>query len=181
MVPKVANPSLADVQLRTADGDAVRLGQLLDRPTILVIPRYYGCLPCRGYLSQVSERLEDVRAAGGEALAVAVGADHQAKWLMEERGIGFPLLLDPERRVHEALELPRRWWVALNPRGWLNYARAITRGNRQGKVIEPNQLPGLALLDSDARAVWIHRGRALGDYPKLEEVIARLGQLAAGA
>jgi hypothetical protein len=33
-------------------------------------------------------------------------------------------------------------------------------------------VPGLALLDEDARAVWVHRGRALGDYPTIERVLA---------
>ena len=169
---------LGEIEVQTAAGDPVRLGDLVDRPTVLVIPRYYGCLPCRDYLSRLSAVLDTVHEAGGAALAVSVGADHQARWLMEERGIRFPLLVDPGRRVFDALELPRKWWVALNPRGWVNYARAIARGNRQGKIIEPNQLPGLALLDADAEAVWVHRGRALGDYPKLDGVMEQLRGIA---
>lgn len=175
-LPAVATtpPALAGIHVQNAEGEEVRLGDLVDRPTILVIPRYYGCLPCRDYLRQVSERLGELEQRGVGALAVSVGAAHQARWLLEERGIRLPLLLDPERRVHEALELPRKWWVSLNPRGWWNYARAIARGNRQGKIIEPNQLPGLAVLDAEANAVWVHRGRALGDYPPLDRVLAEV-------
>jgi hypothetical protein len=88
------------------------------------------------------------------------------------------LLVDPARRVYDALDLPRRWWVSLNPRGWWNYLRALRRGNRQGSIVEPNQLPGLALLDADANAVWVHRGKALGDYPPIHEVVSRLHALA---
>ena len=83
--------SLADITLRTTAGELVRLGQLVERPTILVIPRYYGCLPCRDYLLRLSERLDQVEARGG----AAVGADHQARWLMEEKGVRFPLLAIP--------------------------------------------------------------------------------------
>lgn len=165
---------LAEIAVRTVDDEDVRLGELVDRPTILVIPRYYGCLPCRDYLRQVSERYGEVEDAGGAALGVSVGADYQARWLMQEWGIRFPLLVDPDRHVYDALELPRRWWVSLNPKGWWNYARAIARGSRQGRIIEPNQLPGLAILDSAAEPIWVHRGRALGDYPKLDEVLAEL-------
>jgi hypothetical protein len=167
-------PQLADITVQTADGEPIPIGDLVRRPTVLVIPRYYGCLPCRDYLRRLSVRLEDVEAAGGAALGISVGADYQARWLMEEQGIRFPLLVDPERGVYDALELPRRWWVSLNPRGWWNYLRALLRGNRQGRIIEPNQLPGLALLDADARAVWVHRGRALGDYPSIERVLSEL-------
>jgi len=169
--------SLAATSIHRPDGSTVRLGELVDRPTVLVIPRYYGCLPCRDYLGQVSDRLPEIEALGGSALGVSVGADHQARWLTDERGIRFPLLVDSDRRVYDALELPRKWWVALNPRGWWNYARALARGNRQGRFIEPNQLPGLTLLDAGADAVWVHRGRALGDYPDLDEVLARLRAL----
>ena len=97
--------SLADVSVRSVDGAEVRLGDVVDRPTILVVPRYYGCLPCRDYLQQVSQRYDAVQAAGGRAVGVSVGAEHQARWLMEERGIRFPLLLDPDRRLYEAIDL----------------------------------------------------------------------------
>lgn len=172
---------LRDIRVQSIDGQEIRLGDLVERPTILVIPRYYGCLPCRDYLRQVSERYDEVERAGGAALGVSVGAAHQARWLMEERGVRFPLLVDPERHLYDAIDLPRRWWVGLNPRGWVNYGRAIARGNRQGRIISPNQLPGLALLDAGATAIWVHRGRALGDYPKLELVLDKLARLTAGS
>lgn len=168
---------LADLLVRTPTGEVARIGDLVKRLTVLVIPRYYGCLPCRDYLCQVSERLDEVENAGAQALGLSVGADYQARWLVEQRGIRFPLLVDPKREVYDALDLPRKWWVNLNPRGWLNYARAIARGNRQGKIIEPNQLPGLALLDANANAIWVHRGRALGDYPNLDKVLVHLTEL----
>ena len=165
---------LAEVTVRDSSGRTVRIGDLVQQPTILVIPRYYGCAPCRDYLSQVSERLEEVRAAGGAALGVSVGTEQQARWLMEEQGIRFPLLVDPDRQIHGALDLPRKWWVTLNPRGWWNYARAIARGSRQGRVVDANQIPGLALLDANANAVWVHRGKGLGDYPALDDVLEDL-------
>jgi hypothetical protein len=174
MVLKPTEVALADIEVQTAAGDPVRLGDAVDRPTILVIPRYYGCLPCRGYLGDVSKRLDEVTAIGGAALSVSRGADFQARWLAEKKHIRFPLLVDPERRVYEALELPRRWWVILNPKGLWNYLKALLRGNRQGLIIEPIQPPGLAVLDATATAVRIHRGSALGDYPPFNQVLEEL-------
>jgi len=110
-------------------------------------------------------------------LGVSVGTQQQASWLMEEKGIRFPLLVDPDRHIYDALDLPRKWWVTLNPRGWWNYARAIARGSRQGKIVEPHQIPGLALLDANANAVWVHRGKGLGDYPALDDVLEDLRNL----
>lgn len=178
MALKPAEIPLADVEVRRADGTPVLLGVLVDRPTVLVIPRYYGCLPCRGYLRDLSDRLGELEALGAGALAVSSGADFQARWLMDEQGVSFPLLVDPERRTHERLALPRRWWVALNPKGWWNYARAILRGNRQGRIVDPIQIPGLALLDATAVVRSVHRGRALGDYPPIAAVLDELRALA---
>lgn len=165
---------LAHLTVTTADGDTVAVGALVDRPTVLVIPRYYGCLPCRGYLREVSEHLSDLDALGAGALAISSGTDDQAKWLMEDQGVAFPLLIDTERTVHEALELPRKWWVAVHPKGWWNYARALLRGNRQGAIVEPLQLPGLAILDATATVRRVHRGHALGDYPPIRVVLDEL-------
>jgi hypothetical protein len=173
--------SLADIAVEDRDGREVRIGDLVDRLTIIVVPRYYGCLPCRDYLQQVSDRLDEVEAAGGAALGISVGAAHQARWLIEERGIRFPLLVDPERHLYDAIDLPRKWWVGFNPRGWVNYGRAIARGSRQGRIIEPNQLPGLVVLNPNADAISIHRGKALGDYPPLDEVLVELGRAGAPA
>lgn len=174
--------NLSDITLSAHDGSPARIGDLVERPTIVVIPRYYGCMPCRDYLRQVSDRYDEIERADGAALGVSVGADYQASWLIEKYGISFPLLVDPERRLYDALELGRKLSVALNPRGWARYARAIARGNRQGKIIEPIQQPGLALLGAGAEVEWVHRGRTVGDYPPLDEVIERLRALApAGA
>ena len=168
--------ALGEIQVHTTEGNPVSLGDLVSGPAILVIPRHYGCKDCHEYLSQLSGRLEEVSEAGGAALAVSVGADHQARWLMAGR-VRFSLLVDRQRRVHAALDLPRKRWVALVPGAWADYVRALIRGNREGTVIDPNQLPGLALLDASATAVWVHRGRTLDDYPKLDEVLARLRRL----
>jgi peroxiredoxin len=177
MALKEIDVSLAEVVVESVDGEPLRLGELVGRPTVLVIPRYYGCLPCRGYLRELSENLDQIDAAGGGVLAVSVGAAHQARWLMEHKGVRFPLLVDPQRRVYDALDLPRRWWVGLTPKGWCNYVRAIARDSRQGRIVEPNQLPGLALLNERATAVRLHRGSALGDYPPISEVAAELRQV----
>ena len=171
--------TLAEIEVSSLDGAPVRIGDVVERPTILVIPRYYGCMPCRDYLRQAAERYGEVEAAGAAALGISVGADFQAAWLTEHYRIPFPLLVDPKRRVYDALELPRKLSVALNPRGWAKYAAAIAHGNRQGRVIEPFQIPGLALLDSSAAPVWVHRGQALGDYPPLDDVLDRVLRLTA--
>lgn len=127
--------TLANIEVLTPEGDAVRIGALVDRPTILVIPRYYGCLPCRDYLRQVAGRYQEVEATGARAIGLSVGADFQAAWLVEHYGIPFPLLVDPDRKVYEAIELRRKLSVVFNPRGWAKYASAISRSINHRTVL----------------------------------------------
>ena len=34
--------TLADIEVHSATGEPVRLGDLVDHPTLLLLPRYYG-------------------------------------------------------------------------------------------------------------------------------------------
>lgn len=119
---------------------------------------------------------EEIEALGASAIAVASGAAHQARAL-EESGFWFPLLVDPSKQVSRALGVRRIGIGWLDPTGWWTYVRALFRGARQGKITDPLQAPGVALLDSNATARLVHRGTTLGDYPPLASVLARLRSL----
>jgi hypothetical protein len=41
-------------------------------------------------------------------------------------------------------------------------------------VSDPNQAPGVAILDARGVARWIWRGSTVADYPRLPEALARL-------
>lgn len=106
-------------------------------------------------------------------LAVASGAAYQARKL-EEGGIWFPLLVDPAKSVAGALGIRRIGLGWLDPTGWWTYVRALFRGARQGRITDPLQAPGVALIDADGTARFVHRGTTLGDYPSLRTVLDRL-------
>ena len=173
---------LSTLELWTRDDERIQLGEVLrDRPTLLVAVRYYGCLPCQHYLVEVEQHRGALADRGVQVVAVGVAADFQADHLAREHAIGFPLLLDPEQQLYQALEIPRlRWPDLLRPSIWRIYVplflrRHVTRrvtGPRQGRPTgDPVQLPGLAIIDADGRIAYLHRGRRLGDYPPIEEVL----------
>ncbi len=133
-------------------------------------------MPCRDYLSQVRRSRGDIEALGASVLAVASGAAHQAQALQED-GMWFPLLVDPPKRVAAALGIGRIGLGWLDPTGWWTYGRALVRGARQGRITDPLQAPGIALLDVHGTARFVHRGTTLGDYPRLRTVLDRLRAL----
>jgi hypothetical protein len=115
----------------------------------------------------------DIEAIGATAIAVGGSAPHQARALAAE-GSWFPCLLDPQKRVYDALDLGFLGFGLLNPIGCWRYLRGFFRGARQGRVSDPNQAPGVAILDARGVARWIWRGSTVADYPRLPEALARL-------
>lgn len=135
-------------------------------------------MPCRAYLAQLREAEPEIAAIGARVVGVATGADYQARQLIEA-GVPFPLLLDPDRNLYRALGLDHiRWHRFLQPATWRRYLRA-SRGARQGRLTgDLRQAPGVAIIDTERRLRYLHRGTTLGDYPPLEEVLAALREIA---
>ncbi len=135
-------------------------------------------MPCRDVLSQLREAHAEIASMGAGALAVATGADFQARQLIRE-GLPFPALLDPDKNLYRALGIERiRWEQWLRPSTWRRYFASIRRA-RQGRLTgDILQAPGIAILDPGRTVRYLHRGRTLGDYPPVVEVIGALRQVA---
>lgn len=131
-------------------------------------------MPCRDLLSQLRDAHGEIMSLGAEALAVATGADFQARRLMQE-GLPFPALLDPDKNLYRALEIEHiRWGQWFRPSTWKLYFRSIRRA-RQGRLTgDILQAPGVVILDADGTIRYLHRGTTLGDYPPLTQVLDAL-------
>jgi peroxiredoxin len=165
---------LDDLELTTAAGTVVRLSELADRPLVIPLVRYYGCMPCRDYLFQLEGARATIEGLGYSIVGVGGAADYQAKALMGD-GVGFPLLLDPDHRLYQALAVDHfPWWKLLSPDTWRRYLRAARRA-RQGKITgHPLQAPGLVVLDTERQVRYLHRGQTLGDYPTIDDLLVVL-------
>jgi AhpC/TSA antioxidant enzyme len=116
-----------------------------------------------------------IQALGAHVIAVGTGSADQARRLMES-GSPFPCLVDVQLGLYRALGLGRVGVATLlAPATYLNYWRAWRRGSRQGQITgDPGQLSGVAVLDADGRLRWRHVSRAIGDYPRMADVLAEV-------
>ncbi len=169
--PAEVGDRLADLALARVDGTPVMLSELVRGPTIVPIVRYYGCMPCRDFLLALDELRDQAHDAGVGIVGVGRAADYQARHLMES-SVAYELVLDPDQLLYRALDLRRfGWWKMFDPRTWRNYLRALRRA-RQGRITNhPLQSPGVVVLDTDLRIVYLHRGATIGDYPPATEVL----------
>lgn len=170
---------VGQVGLTDVDGRPVDIDTLLERPRVIALVRYYGCMPCRAYLHELERVRPQIEAAGVDVAAVGGAADYQARDLMEH-GVAFPLLLDPKHTLYGSLDIHHiKWWKMLSPWTWRKYL-AAARQARQGRITDhPLQAPGLAILGPGRTVEMLHRGETLGDYPPVTEVLDAVRRIGA--
>jgi hypothetical protein len=109
-------------------------------------------------------------------MAVGGASDAQAQRLTDG-GVQFPLLLDPQGALRSALGLDDKLSRG-ELMGWRSIRNLLVGmvKQRQGRVSRPHteDRPAVVILDSGRRVVWSHVGRAVGDYPSIDEILAAI-------
>lgn len=169
---------LSNIVLADPEGNPVRLGDAVDRPTVIDLVRYYGCAPCRVQLRELAANLSKLEGMGAGVLGIGPRAAYQAK-LLSRRRVDFPLLLDPDHLVARAVGMGRqpllRWIFDL--RAWWRWLRALFRGG-QGMVTSGWwEVPGIVIVDGSCRVRWLYRGKSMGDYPPLATTLEQLARV----
>lgn len=170
-------PDPAGIELTDPEGKLVRLADLAADPLIVILVRYYGCLPCQAYVQDV-DAIRDRFAPDARVVAIGGSADYQARWLRDTKGVGMPLLLDPDQHVRSVAELGNmRARQFLSPRGALNYVRAMRRGLRPQKITKDTvRSPGIVVFGPHLEVRWTYEGKMLGDYPSIDELVDQAGR-----
>ena len=178
MTPSTHSGANAAIELTDPEGNPTNLGRFGADPLVVILVRYFGCLPCQDYV-RAADRAHDRFASGSRVIAVGGSADYQARWLRDTKDVTMPLLLDPAHRVRALADLGD-----LTPRqlsrlgGWRNYLRAMRHGFRpQVPTVDARKAPGVVVFQSDFSVAWVHRGEMMGDYPPIDDLIARVDSL----
>jgi len=105
------------------------------------------------------------RELGGELCAVGSGQPMHARDFIEQYGLDFPLLVDPDLVAYAAAGLRRGLGSTLNPRVLGSVWRAMRAGHRQEKTKgDPWQQGGAFVISPDNR-VWLEQvSRTAGDH-----------------
>lgn len=119
---------------------------------------------------------EEIRAAGAGIVAIGLGDARYARAFREETGIGFPLLVDEERKAYRAAGLSSATILHLlrkdNARA---RARAKRRGFRQHALGKnPFQLGASFVFEPGNRDAYVHRAETFGDNAPVEDLIGAL-------
>lgn len=175
MTPSPTSEIIADIELIDPDGNPTTLGAFSADPLVVILVRYFGCLPCQEFVRNLDGEL-DRFPTGTRVIAVGGSADHQARWLRDTKGVDMPLLLDSDQAVRAVAgvgDLSVRQMSSLG--GASNYVKSLVRGFRpQVPTADATKAPGIIVFDSEFNAMWVHHGEMLGDYPTVEALIDRV-------
>ena len=180
MTPSTSPEAIAAIALADADGNPFTLGEIGADPLVVVLVRYFGCLPCQEFVRDLDGEL-DRFPTGTRVIAVGGSADYQARWLRDTKGVEMPLLLDPDQEVRGVAgvgDLTARQMSSLG--GASNYVKSLVHGFRpQVPTTDATKAPGIVIFDSDFNVTWVHHGEMLGDYPTVDDLIERVESLTA--
>lgn len=175
MTPSTPPGTTSAIGLADADGSPVTLGEFNAEPLVVVLVRYFGCLPCQEFVRDLDAQLDRL-PEGSRVIAVGGSADHQARWLRDTKGVQMPLLLDPGQEVRAVAgvgDLSALQMASVG--GATNYVKSLVRGFRpQVPTADATKAPGIVVFDSDFNVTWVHHGEMLGDYPSVDDLIDRV-------
>jgi peroxiredoxin len=170
------NP-LSDFVLQDEQGEEVALDDLWrSRPAALVFLRHYLCVQCR-VGSMELERDRHLLGPEPNVWLVGMGTPVQARAFKQQTGVRFPVLLSPDMRAYEAMDLPRgslrqvfgltAQRVARRRAKGTGLDRNAEGGNRPKRRPEQDwhQLGGAFVIAPGGRVIWSHRARHAGDDP----------------
>ena len=175
MTPSAPPGAISAIDLTDAEGNQVTLGEFAADPLVVILVRYFGCLPCQEFVRDLDTQL-DRFPSGTRVIAVGGSADHQARWLRDTKGVQMPLLLDPEQEVRAVAGIGDLSALQMaNVGGATNYVKSLVRGFRpQVPTADATKAPGIVVFDSDFSVTWVHHGEMLGDYPSIDDLIDRV-------
>ena len=169
---------LADVELVGADGETHRLGDYwADKPVVLVFLRHFGCLLCRENAALLSERYDEITAAGAEVVAIGTGNQWYAQGFVEEEQVPYPVLVDDDALAAKAASVKKvdPFTLIFDPRS-IGGAIAAHRGgyriHKSGKRV--NQLGATFVVRPGPQVRYAHLDKHTADHAPIDEILAAL-------
>jgi hypothetical protein len=112
----------------------------------------------------------------GRLWLVGMGTPAHAQAFKDETGVELPVLLSPDKKAYEAMDLKRGSTAQVfSPRGALkSLARARHQPTRMPEQ-DWHQLGGTFVIAPGGKVVFAHRGAYPGDEPDVSAIAAALG------
>ena len=121
------------------------------------------------------DRSDDVRAKGARVAAIGMGDIEEATAFAASNPAPFPLLVDPARRSHRAIELTRgTWTTVVGPHVWVRGIQATATHGLAVARQDPRQLGGAVVIGRGGEMRLVHRSKSSGDNLAVDRLVGAL-------
>jgi hypothetical protein len=164
--------SLATTKVTGERGETLELGSLWrERTAVLVFVRHFGCIHCRAHIAELlaaRDRIPNMIVIGNGSPSFIAG-------FRDETGWPGPIYTDPTLAAYREAELVRSVGATLDPRSLGQAARALFRGQRQGRTQGDQwQQGGVLVVEPSGTVRWRHASGRPGDNASVKQIIAAL-------
>src|ERR1700704_5640172 len=169
--------ALSDTSLSDATGTKHRLGDLWgDKPVVVVFLRHFGCVHCRDHAIELRDRYDDIKAAGGDVVAIGTGDQRYAEAFAREEHIPFPVLVDDDAvAAHAASIRTLNWFQLLHPRTWNATWQASRRGGLAHKPgMRVKQIGATFVIGAGDRVRYEHMDTDSTDHADIDLLVSTL-------
>jgi peroxiredoxin len=172
-------PSL---RIETLEGPQSLAPRWREGPLVLSFMRHFGCTFCREHLEHLRSSYPDIKAAGGDVVAVFQYGAEATRDYCDGRQLPFGCVGDPLRTAYAELDIRRGkttelygWGVI--KRAWPAYKTA--GGTHRPEGADITQLPGTFVVASNGRVALAHYSANAADNPPMNVVLDAVRKAAA--
>lgn len=129
-------------------------------------------------MAQLRLHEAELRSLNTETYVISFGAGSLARVWLEETGVPFTLLLDPERAAYQAYGLERSLLRSWGPKTFLRYVKLLVSGRRwRGVQGDSGQLGGDLIVDAQGIIRLAHPSHDPTDRPAVAQLLAMLHEI----
>ena len=135
---------------------------------------------CREHALQLQRDRDRLAATAGDVVVVGLGRPEHAAAFKAEMGMGFRLLVSPDKAAYRAMDLRRGTNSdVLGVRALASVPRAVRGGGSwRWPRQDWHQLGGTFVIAPGGDVAWSHRATHSGDNPTTDEIVAALERAA---
>ncbi len=165
--------SLGEIEVKDLAGQPVKFGSAwAEGPAVFVFLRHFGCLLCREHARDFQPHEAELEKQGVKLIYVGLGTPLMAQDFSEQLGVHAPVWTDKERKTYKALGMKRGWKTVLNRHSLGAAARALLKGNFQGRTQgNPVQQGGVLVVKRGGEPVFNYVSAVAGDHPPMNDVL----------